>query len=62
MDITTNTNDLKIYAINFRVNKVNTLAYYQKLWDSKKLTNLNKSIYKVKISQLFVMFFYFLII
>ena len=48
MDITTNTNDLKIYAINFRVNKVNTLAYYQKLWDKKKLTNLNKSIYKVK--------------
>ena len=48
MDITTNTNDLKIYAISMRVNKVNTLAYYQKLWDSKKLTNLNKSIYKVK--------------
>ena len=48
MDITTNRNDLKIYAISMRVNKANTLAYYQKLWDSKKLTNLNKSIYKVK--------------
>ena len=48
MNITTNTNDLKIYAINFRVNKVNTLAYYQGLWDKKKLTNLNKSVYKVK--------------
>ena len=48
MDITTDINNLKVYAINFRVNKVNTLAYYQGLWDKKKLTNLNKSIYKVK--------------
>lgn len=48
MDITTDTNELKIYTISYRVNKVNTLAYYQKLWDKKKLTNLNKSIYKVK--------------